>query len=60
MTDEQRAADHADISVRFAIEILRQILCVVEEPTTKYKDIAVVLYLEIGQLEKTLNKGCGK
>lgn len=26
MTDEQRAADHADISVRFALEVLEKVL----------------------------------
>lgn len=43
MTDEQRAADHADISVRFAIEILEGLP---QWHSTKEK---------INQLEKTLN-----
>ena len=46
MTDEQRAADHADISVRFAIEVLKQ-----------FEDslICESIISEIELLEKTLN-----
>jgi hypothetical protein len=56
MTDEQRAADHAEISVRFAIEhtidYLKNALNWVRN-----KDL---INSEIERLEKTLNKGCGK
>ena len=52
MTDEQRAADHADISVRFAIEVLKDQSIFIHS-----RDIIID---KIKRLEKTLNKGCGK
>lgn len=50
MTDEQRAADHADISVRFAIEVLKKV----------WVNPSLFILNEIERLKKTLNKGCGK
>lgn len=52
MTDEQKAADHADISVRFAIKILKEQSIFIHS-----RDIIID---KIKRLEKTLNKGCGK
>ena len=46
MTDEQKAADHADISVRFAIELLKEV----------WVNHLMFILNEIERLEKTLNK----
>jgi hypothetical protein len=52
MTDEQRAADHADISVRFAIDVLKE----VKAGLISHNDF-MFMQNKIYRLEKTLNKG---
>jgi hypothetical protein len=48
MTDEQRAADHADISVRFAIDQLNHLFMNFDNYNS------TVLFSEIERLEKML------
>lgn len=55
MTDDQRAADHADISVRFAWDILKTLSIGMIASSDH-----LMICTEMDRLEKTLNKGCGK